>query len=164
MGLSQVGVDHQSLCVQCNGLIVLLQLAVRVAHVVVRHGVGGILLDNTFKGFDGFLVVPGFEITVALLILHLHLLWAGLLFHGLIPWTAAGTTGTTSVGSCQQRCNEQQTTTQDDEPRFPRHGTFSYKFRICKDTCGRLYHLARMYSLVTCCSKARDARCRPPMV
>src|SRR5262249_54413891 len=70
-----------------------------------------------------------FEITVALLIFHLHLLWAGLLFHRLIPWTAAGTTGTTSVGSCQQRRSKQQTTAQDHEPWFPRHETFSSKLR-----------------------------------
>src|SRR5882724_6265650 len=100
MGLSQVGVEHQGLAVQLQGFIVLLEFAVGVAHVVVRHGVGGILLEDAFKGFNGFLVFSCFEIAVALLILRLPLGWAGLLFLGTIPRTIALAIGTTSVGLC----------------------------------------------------------------
>src|SRR6266446_6412687 len=97
MGLSQIGVKHQGLAVQLKGFIVLLEFAVGVAHVVIRHGVGGIFLEDAFKGFNGFLVFPCFQIAVALPILRLRLGWAGLLFLGTIPRTVALAIGTTSI-------------------------------------------------------------------
>src|SRR6266545_1652711 len=148
MGLSQIGVKHQGLAVQLKGFIVLLEFTVGVTHVVVRHGVGGILLEDAFKGFNGFLVFSCFEIAVALLILCLPLDRAGLLFLGTIPRIAALAIGTTSVGSCQQWHHEQQTTTQDHTPCFSCHGTSSSGSRTqSQDARGLIIPSARIYAL-----------------
>src|SRR5262249_11529183 len=113
MGLSQLGIDRQGLFVQLNRFIILLQLAIGVAHVAVRHGVRGVLFEDAFKGLNGFLVVPRFDIAIALVVLRLRLLWAGWLglgrippARGIPPPTAPPLATTTGVGVSYQRRHE----------------------------------------------------------